>query len=507
VGINQTRRHFFRKKFKYMVETDADARRRCEDVEAYERSYHRYHPHHMLDTLRHRGLPRSAKATEDEPGTPRTAGSSMFSARKKKRGPLTAAMVRRVDEPREYQGKPEEDESEKVETKAPDADADKLRDSTDSSTPEQDDAEATADMQRTESPRPLSDADEKCAHAVGYPCMELNSCRSPIEAQSPHARLSEPMPRTRRMSDPVAVRQLDDKEKRFKRIRTAGKLYPVTAFGFLLIRHTDPATRRDQMPRAQTIEFADPAIDRQDLRRRVLHGNGPTLHHSHDNSNELRRKTSIGPSVIRSSTAAANHFPPRTATHRSAKTTGYGGFPNPIVAGFRFLHKRVPPALERATTMNRAPTMRAPTSASLRRTGTIYSQHSITDEGRPVNYISFDAIVGRNSHFHKLTTAQEEELGGVEYRVRRSRGTHPNGVVRYLHRRSPSSSGSSSATTSASSSSASPSSVPTCPPRASTPSFRRLTAPAPSGSPSFRCGPPTATSACRAYPCHPVVLG
>lgn len=36
---------------------------------------------------------------------------------------------------------------------------------------------------------------------------------------------------------------------------------------------------------------------------------------------------------------------------------------------------------------------------------------------KPVNYISFDAMVGRNSRFHNLTAAQQEELGGVEYRV------------------------------------------------------------------------------------------
>jgi hypothetical protein len=37
---------------------------------------------------------------------------------------------------------------------------------------------------------------------------------------------------------------------------------------------------------------------------------------------------------------------------------------------------------------------------------------------KPVSYISFDAVVGRNSKFHGLTSAQQDELGGVEYRVR-----------------------------------------------------------------------------------------
>lgn len=36
---------------------------------------------------------------------------------------------------------------------------------------------------------------------------------------------------------------------------------------------------------------------------------------------------------------------------------------------------------------------------------------------KPVTYISFDAIVGRNSTFHLLTSDQLDEIGGVEYRA------------------------------------------------------------------------------------------
>lgn len=36
---------------------------------------------------------------------------------------------------------------------------------------------------------------------------------------------------------------------------------------------------------------------------------------------------------------------------------------------------------------------------------------------KPVSYISFDAVVGRNSTFPMLTNEQLEELGGVEYRA------------------------------------------------------------------------------------------
>lgn len=36
---------------------------------------------------------------------------------------------------------------------------------------------------------------------------------------------------------------------------------------------------------------------------------------------------------------------------------------------------------------------------------------------KQVPYISFEAVVGRNSAFHLLTNEQLDEIGGVEYRA------------------------------------------------------------------------------------------
>ena len=36
---------------------------------------------------------------------------------------------------------------------------------------------------------------------------------------------------------------------------------------------------------------------------------------------------------------------------------------------------------------------------------------------RPVSYITFEAVVGRNSDFRHLSQEQLDELGGVEYRA------------------------------------------------------------------------------------------
>lgn len=99
----------------------------------------------------------------------------------------------------------------------------------------------------------------------------------------------------------------------------------------------------------------------------------------------------------------------RTVTRQTAMTQGFGGFPNPVSAIASVARSRLAP---RSMTQD------------LPRTTTLQSSHSIgglSDRAggatKPVNYISFDAIVGRNSRFYSLTSAQRDELGGVEYRV------------------------------------------------------------------------------------------
>ncbi|CAE7230532.1 unnamed protein product [Rhizoctonia solani] len=100
---------------------------------------------------------------------------------------------------------------------------------------------------------------------------------------------------------------------------------------------------------------------------------------------------------------------PRTATGRSYGTTrmnlpaqvpsnqsGYGGFPMPHELAGRAIKRFFPQTM----TMTRTLTM-----------------GSGTAEPRQVPYITFDAIVGRNSQFHDLSPDEQEELGGVEYRA------------------------------------------------------------------------------------------
>ena len=93
---------------------------------------------------------------------------------------------------------------------------------------------------------------------------------------------------------------------------------------------------------------------------------------------------------------------------RLATERGFGGFPYPQTLIWRFMKRFFPSAHQR---MKRTLTMP--------RTRTIAS--GVVDELRhpvkTVSYLSFSAIVGRNSKFHMLSEDELEELGGIEYRA------------------------------------------------------------------------------------------
>jgi hypothetical protein len=90
----------------------------------------------------------------------------------------------------------------------------------------------------------------------------------------------------------------------------------------------------------------------------------------------------------------------------NAMVTGLGGFQNPLKVAFQQFKDRFD---------------RRRSSQHIPRTKTILSTKTgahLTDEAEnKANYISFDALVGRNSRFLSLTSEQRDELGGVEYRA------------------------------------------------------------------------------------------
>lgn len=106
-------------------------------------------------------------------------------------------------------------------------------------------------------------------------------------------------------------------------------------------------------------------------------------------------------------------YPTTAHPHRPSLPTirrGFGGFPMPHEIFSSIFHKLFP-NLERKIKR----TVTIPVSQ------TLTSQHLESGQqvagSRPVNYIKFNALVGRNSTFHDLASDQIEELCGIEFKA------------------------------------------------------------------------------------------
>ncbi|OSD00246.1 TrkH-domain-containing protein [Trametes coccinea BRFM310] len=191
-----------------------------------------------------------------------------------------------------------------------------------------------------------------------------------------------------------------------------------------------PATRGPQLAHTQTVEFAAPPAPHRrsvSMERRFSRSMArPTMSRTRMSNPTMSRPTMSRPTMSRPTmsrptmsrptmsrpmsmprtgtitTAASQAFPPRRNVHK-----GFGGFPMPHEILSR-LFGRAFPQLERKLTR----------TITIPRTRTIASERGTLPPGtRPVPYISFEAVVGRNSVFQSLTREQLEELGGVEYRA------------------------------------------------------------------------------------------
>jgi len=90
--------------------------------------------------------------------------------------------------------------------------------------------------------------------------------------------------------------------------------------------------------------------------------------------------------------------------------SGFGGFPMPfrlLYSALRRLFPNIDEKLSRTLTIPLTTTIMSQVGS-----GVLAAAGAKT-----VPYVSFHAIVGRNSAFRALTTEQMEELGGVEYRA------------------------------------------------------------------------------------------
>ncbi|GAA6035920.1 hypothetical protein JCM8097_005165 [Rhodosporidiobolus ruineniae] len=480
------RRQFFRNKFEYMVNNDAEARKRVNDVGAQEaaiqgRAYqpfdeqHRPGPHPWLAHL----LPPSHGQT-GAPPTPRPSPANSAvqtrdheyeqkakkdKKKKKKLGPLRADMIKRVDVPvrvnqmsvsghigdEKRKAEEEKREKERAEAleKAVEAEAARRRrmsgSSGDGEGEDEDDEDGEGGI-RPHEPFPVTRA-AAAAQPEQQPLPQVFAGDDDEEEERRGRHQGEvvetPQTATPEMQDvgrlgvaghprAIHINEPDKPERRLRRSSdSAASPHRSPGAGFPRVRTMEP--RLDQitespttatptsptfprhhldMGRTRTIEFRD-NTDYPDLRLRrnrtlAYDPDRPTPRRSsHSNLRDMNSRTLT-----------------RTATRQldqAAMHTGFGGFPNPIVAAASLAKARIPAlrsAVERNLTVNRTTTIMSTHShRDDREEATGGVKQPGTSEVKPVSYITFDAVVGRNSKFHGLTSAQQEELGGVEYRA------------------------------------------------------------------------------------------
>ncbi|PCH35574.1 hypothetical protein WOLCODRAFT_91613 [Wolfiporia cocos MD-104 SS10] len=182
------------------------------------------------------------------------------------------------------------------------------------------------------------------------------------------------------------------------------------------------AANKTGMPRTQTVEFAPvPKTLRQARSAErdyaypldgVLQSRTFTRNRTYSQTQERSKHSSdrnLSPGSMRRPTMSWPHsMDSQLSAHAThALHSGFGGFPMPHEL-LSSLIRRFFPNLQRKLTR----------TVTIPRTRTIASQHgSVGGDARSVPYISFEAVVGRNSEFKSLTHEQLEELGGVEYRA------------------------------------------------------------------------------------------
>lgn len=208
-------------------------------------------------------------------------------------------------------------------------------------------------------------------------------------------------------------------------------------------RESQAASTNVPLPRSLTIEFQEPdGVTRRGGRRPSIHPTPTIREPSHSTEDGDRFPRASGHPL----TAPTRSFPRTTTmrtqrsgahTHRtrgSENTTGlrrtatgedvgFGGFPMPhqIIARIAsFAAPKISNRLQRTISVP-ARTMSMGSQTGERTLGNTGTSTGVELNARTKSapYISFDAIIGRNSRFIDLEEEELEELGGVEYRALR----------------------------------------------------------------------------------------
>ncbi|SCV68413.1 BQ2448_534 [Microbotryum intermedium] len=367
---------FFRRKFEYMVEHDPAARQRVNRVGAEEA---------QLEGRSFRPFPTHVRSSDVDIANHSPAGSSPNWTReekeggakkKKKKGPLRADMITRVDVP--------------------------VRVNQMNVTGWLSDEAKAAEESTTRAPAESA----RVGEFGGVITAEPEAAEEPVAPSVPHTtaiyiddstKPDRSHRHVRRNSDPTAHAPAPLSPTYHSvglpRVKTLETHHDHDHHHSSL---TSPASQ--DFPRSRTIEFRDNGDSNLRMRRTRTGAYDPDVRRrqSQGNLRDIEART-----LTRTGTNAPD-----------ALNTGFGGFPNPIVVAADYARKRIPvfnTVVERNLTIPR--------------TQTLTSVHSglgppvDTQNPKPVSYISFDVVVGRNSKFRGLTSAQQEELGGVEYRA------------------------------------------------------------------------------------------
>ncbi|KAF8633452.1 hypothetical protein AX17_004621 [Amanita inopinata Kibby_2008] len=197
----------------------------------------------------------------------------------------------------------------------------------------------------------------------------------------------------RRLSDPGTAtrRPLSTRAPYMKRSVTVGAA---------------PRLNEKMGPRTQTVEFASFGIRRRRDQRRSSIGHGNTSQNlGSEFGHPTESRTGRPSNGMPASTSITRET--HTTMERDLKNRGFGGFPMPFEI-FRSILNRFFPKLKVKLTR----------TVTVPRTTSLVSNRTEAPPGvKTVPYITFDALVGRNSDFPLLTSEQLEEIGGVEYRA------------------------------------------------------------------------------------------
>ncbi|KAJ3993863.1 cation transport protein-domain-containing protein [Lentinula boryana] len=165
------------------------------------------------------------------------------------------------------------------------------------------------------------------------------------------------------------------------------------------------APKSSKFPRTPTVEFST-TLPRRRARIEPLQEEDitrPTINPLQSDDHRSVRRISIPSHPLMSSHTYSTY-----KSTRGTKHSGFGGFPMPHEILQKLFDKFFPKLRHKLTRTITIPI--ATTIASQR-------GDNIPPGAKVVPYISFEAVVGRNSAFPLLSDEQLEELGGVEYRA------------------------------------------------------------------------------------------